>query len=529
MGVQRFDVVVPRDEWSQACKLLKLVAHDETSALGFVRLRGDGRRRRWYATDSFRAAVLDGEPDDRMFDVGLSAQLMRFGHAVSNWATEVRVRVEGDDDVIRVGVQGDDAWLWTVDQAHEFPDFSGDFPDDDSLKGSATVEAGRLLAMAMAAQHERRRGEDHERPMWLAVGDGHVVGSVDWGRRLGEFEYGLNVDNARGDVMVRVDAQHLESLLELFEPRAELRVGLPKYVDRPLVFSDGDMTALLIPIRTPEQMLRSHIEDVIKEVVGPLGLVRDSDGDYPLVRRGTPVFARLWSDHDAAVLQVFAVLVHDIAPSPELHSELNDLNTSSTFARLFHVDDQVLAEVDLAADTLDAHELRIALNRITVIAHEVMPTLAAVLGGNVINDPAVERGQAYRNTVVEAEVTPGALVAITGPNAVEPWPFPGVVHVITGWNPQGVLRDDEYNASINRSIAEDIIAQGGRFVHGVGRAAGDQDDYAEPSLVVWGLDRGQAVTMGYRASQDAIFEITETEVRLVSCFDDTVETWSRVG
>jgi len=525
---QWFEVLVPRDEWDRATALLTVLAHDETSGLGFVWMRGDGRRRRWYATDSLRAVVLDGEPDDRTYDVALSPQLMRFGSVVSNWGPDVCVRVEVADDHVRVGVRGDDAWMWTVDQQFDPLDFDGSFPDEDVLMGSATVAMGRLLAMAVAAQHERRQGEDDQRSMWLGISDGEVTGAVHWGGELGAFQYGLSVDNARGSVLVRVDPSALESVLGLFPPESELRMGLPRYVNRPVVFTDGTMTGLLMPAKTPEQFLRERVEQIIRDVVGHLGVERDADGDYPLMRRGTPVYGRLVFDDDPAVVQVFAVVVDDIAASPELYSELNDLNAASTFARLFHVEDQVLAEVDLAAHTLDGHELRVALNRILAVANEIAPTLAAVLGGMPVGDQVSVRLQNYRNTVVQAEVTPGVMVPISGPGAVQTWPFPGPVHVITGWNPQGTVFDQERNDDVNRQIAQDIIAKGGRFVHGVGREAHDPDGYAEPSLVVWGLERDQAVTMGYRARQDAIFEITDHEVRLVSCFDDHIDVWARV-
>lgn len=527
VGQQAFDVAVPRDEWERVTSLLGLVTHDETSGLGFVRLRSDGHRRRWYATDSYRAAVLEGEPDGRTYDVALSPHLVRFGSAVSNWGADVCVRVETDGDELRVGVWGDDAWMWTVDQGHDYLDFDGVFPDDDELRGTATVESGRLSAMAVAAQHERRSGDDEQRSMWLEISDGEISGSVYWGADLGAFDYRLNVDNARGKVAVRVNPRYLETLLDVFPHDAEVQVGFPRYVSQPVVFTDGAMTALLMPVRTPEQVLRDRVEEVINDVVGHLGVVRDDDGDYPLLRRGTPVYARLLFVHDPSVLQVFAVLVDDIAASAELYSELNDLNASSTFARLFHIGEQVLAEVDLAAHSLDAHELRVALNRILTVANEIVPTLSAVLGGIPVNDQVSRRFQNYRNTVVEAEVTPGVMVPITGPDAVAPWPFPGVVHVITGWNPQGVVFDQDRNDHINREIAKDIIAKGGRFVHGVGREAHDPDGYAEPSLVAWGLERDQAISMGHRASQDAIFEITDSEVRLVSCFDDHIDVWSR--
>lgn len=49
-------VRVPMEEWTSARRLIEVVADDERSTLGQVRLRADGRRRSWYGTDSFRAA-----------------------------------------------------------------------------------------------------------------------------------------------------------------------------------------------------------------------------------------------------------------------------------------------------------------------------------------------------------------------------------------------------------------------------------------------------------------------------------------
>lgn len=156
--------------------------------------------------------------------------------------------------------------------------------------------------------------------------------------------------------------------------------------------------------------------------------------------------------------------------------------------------------------------------------YDVGPSV--VLGGALVGDPDEERRAIYRTTIIDAEVTPGMSTTLNGPLGATVWPFPGVVHVITGWNPQGVVRDDESNSDINIRIAEDILRRGGRFVHGHGRSPDGQ--YVEPSVVAWGLSRDEAAGMGRRAKQDSIFEIDGDVVRLVSCFSSDVDEWPRI-
>ena len=73
--------------------------------------------------------------------------------------------------------------------------------------------------------------------------------------------------------------------------------------------------------------------------------------------------------------------------------------------------------------------------------------------------------------------------------------------------------DPESGASINVQIAADILTCDGRFVHGEGRSPDGQ--YAEPSLIAWNLTREEAISMGSKARQDAIFEIDDTTVTFV--------------
>ena len=139
-----------------------------------------------------------------------------------------------------------------------------------------------------------------------------------------------------------------------------------------------------------------------------------------------------------------------------------------------------------------------------------------------------ERFGFYRATVVEAEVVPGKTSVLSGAGATPDWPFPGVVHVITGHDPAGEHLGAQANAAANRAVAVSVMELGGRFVIGAGTAV--DGSHAEESLVVWGLTRDQAVAVGRAARQDAIFELDAEEIRLVPCSDDRpVEVWARTA
>jgi hypothetical protein len=521
-------IAIPIWEWEAALSLTQYITVDERQGIGQIRLRGDGTARRWFATDSYRLVAIHGGSDDREYDLGLPLGMVRHAFRVCG-GESVDLVVEEVDDSSFLTVTGGGGHLTVPDLGHSFPDVDWAVGRCADPMGTATVTISSLLDLLWAATTAREVDDQSDNsdsfpaPFWLSIVDGAIGCSVDW-PEIGSTSYWMVEPTASGDVMVRFNPGLLRSVLVAFRPDEEVVVEVSRSATEPVRFHGSDRSAGAMPIRTAGQQLRDRTEELIDEACGHLATVRDSDGDYPLRRHGTPIYGRLVFG-DTPVLQVFSVVVNGIEASADLLAELNDLNAGLHFARLFQIEDQVLAEVDLVAETLDVGELRVAIDRIGQIALEVMPTLSAVFGGEVTGDPAERRLAAYRAAIVEAEVSPGALAALNGPDAVEAWPFPGTVHVLTGWNPQGVVLDNRQNSDTNIRIAEDVLRHGARFVHGTGRAR--EGDYSEPSVVAWGLDRDEARTMGQRAAQDAIFEIDEHTVRLVSCMDDRVESWPR--
>lgn len=517
-------ITIPAGEWRRARELASIVEDDERSVLGSLRLRSNGSTRRWYAANEVSAAFFDGDPDAGLYDVGVPPSILRFGDDDGSGA--VTLRYTDEDDVRRLTVESANGSLAVYPVDAGFPHIEGWLLDRDRIGASSTVRARELHDFVLTSLQSRERNEDggNDADWWLGVIDGAVIIDVIWSD-LGPSNFRMDTTGPEGAVVVRVDPARLLRLLDVFDPQAELTLEMPRYVDDPVVLRADGMHAIIRSRPNQTQQVRAHVESVIESVAGRLAIIADQDGDYPLQRRATPIYARLVPDADPPNMRVFAVLLNGIEPSPELHTELNDLNANLTFAKVFRTGAQVHATVDLAAQTLDAHELVTSVRRIREVADAIAPTLAAVFGGELAPDPAAQRRAYYRHTIIEVEFVPGTPTALNGPDALEQWPWDAPIHVLTAWNPQGAPIGDDEAERINIRIAEDILTRGGRFAFGAGRSP--DGTHREPSLIAWGLTRDDALDMGRKASQDAIFELTSDEIRFIDCLDGTVTSWGR--
>jgi hypothetical protein len=115
-------------------------------------------------------------------------------------------------------------------------------------------------------------------------------------------------------------------------------------------------------------------------------LQRDDDGDYPVPLDGDRLLylSLIEGDGDAGTpdtVHAFAVLATGVDPTPELLTELNDLNRHVRFARLYWADGAVLVGGELLLSTLDAAELGHACHTVAALAARVAPMLEVVHGG----------------------------------------------------------------------------------------------------------------------------------------------------
>jgi len=435
--LERLEVAIPIEEWEDARRILNVINDDERSPIGQVRVQADGNRRRWYATDSYRAMIINGGSDASHYDVGVSPTILSFVDTTA-WLSEgprlCRMIREGRASI---GVVAGSGSLWVEDLEYPYPDVCGSVPTAELIVASATIEARSLYQIAFSAVISRENACDDDPPKgrcWVEIGDGSFEVVVVW-PDVGSSRYGIAATNVSGDAEVEVNPHQLQSLVEMFSPSDQITFEIPQSSRGPIALRTERITALLMPLKVRGRLALERVEEIIEGLFGSLAIIPDQDGDYPLLRRSVPVYARLVTIDSTPTLQVFAVVLEDIVASPELLNELNDLNKRASFARVFHVEHQVLAEVDLVAETLDHDALRVAVERIRELVVGIAPTIALVFGGQEVIDPSRRRLNAYRSTIIEAEIQPGLAQTLNGPHAATAWPFPGSVHVLTGWNP----------------------------------------------------------------------------------------------
>jgi hypothetical protein len=167
-----------------------------------------------------------------------------------------------------------------------------------------------------------------------------------------------------------------------------LTLHLPPDPSVPLrVETDDGFLALLMPVRIGVESARPAFEAMLAELldVDAAGLERDGDGDYPVPLDGDHLLylSLIEGDADAGTpdtVCAFAILATGVDPSPELLTELNDLNRHVRFARLYWADGAVFVGQELLLDTLDAAELGHACRTVAALAVRVAPLLEAVHG-----------------------------------------------------------------------------------------------------------------------------------------------------
>jgi hypothetical protein len=99
-----------------------------------------------------------------------------------------------------------------------------------------------------------------------------------------------------------------------------------------------------------------------------------------------------------------------------------------------------------------------------------------------------------------------------GPGAV-PLPSADPMFVITAWNPRSEATRPEANDAANRDLERLLAERASLIVQVIGASL--DSSWFEESFLVGGLDRRDAVELGRRFEQYAIFELNDVEVLVV--------------
>jgi hypothetical protein len=129
--------------------------------------------------------------------------------------------------------------------------------------------------------------------------------------------------------------------------------------------------------------LRTRVHDLVAGYLDGQPLPADLAAEPVAIRAGTAVVYVRLVDGQPPVVRVFSPLLRHIPRSPELLSELNDLNARLNFVRLFWRDETVYAATEVLAEALTAMELANTCDCLADTADYYDVRLHARFGGDI--------------------------------------------------------------------------------------------------------------------------------------------------
>jgi hypothetical protein len=133
-----------------------------------------------------------------------------------------------------------------------------------------------------------------------------------------------------------------------------------------------------------EQAARQRLDKFVATYLGTPD--RAVDAQAVCIRAGSAaVYIRLL-EHDPRFVRVFSPLLHDVEESCELLQELNDINSVTSFARLFWLSGTVYAAAEQLSATLDLDELVNACDVVGSVADKHDNLLLERFGGRLSFD-----------------------------------------------------------------------------------------------------------------------------------------------
>ena len=124
---------------------------------------------------------------------------------------------------------------------------------------------------------------------------------------------------------------------------------------------------------------------------------------------------------------------------------------------------------------------------------------------------------AYRATRVVVSLPGGDVVLAAADERAGPLPpeLRPTAWILTGWNPWSQDTTSAENERRNRALEASLSALSVAFWPAVGCAR--DGDWSEASYAVVGLTAEEAIALGQRFEQNAIFEATEDGLRVQRC------------
>lgn len=122
-----------------------------------------------------------------------------------------------------------------------------------------------------------------------------------------------------------------------------------------------------------------YVRDLIERMTGTRP-TPDQDGDLPVHLHGAQFFVRVVGPENPWV-QVFSVAVGEVEASPTLLGMINEINSHIHFARVFHVNTQVIIEDELWAEDVTPANFVYACQNVAAATDAFAPRIIQAVGG----------------------------------------------------------------------------------------------------------------------------------------------------
>lgn len=510
-------------EVHEVAELLSVTSRDTSSPTGWVIMKAQDGVRTWIASDGISIFALRTDEDDSQYAIILSAAQVFAFHLATDISNEVEVHVEERDGETVHVLRAEGFEMTSHPPCREHPALKLNLADVE-VGATAVFTGGELRAAIISSWYaiEHENGEEGD--------DCFARIDLDRGKLSVFSKDGLDSTSAisyrvgrKGTASLTVNICRLYALVRKIDTEATVTVNFPLHDSDPVVIVGEMFTMGLSPACSKRQVAEQNVTKVIIEALGKLSSARNEDGDFLLRRKGTEILGKFISDEYSHKLRVFGPVLETVAPSAQLFEELNQINLTSDYVKVFYVDLRVVVCCDLLASTLDAPELLNAIETVHGAIRKYSKVLSVVFGGDIADDPEVLRWREALGFVVDCEITPGSMVDLNGAEAIAEWPFPTEVFVLTGYNPQGADVEAEH---VNPQIARDVLDAGGRCVYGSINNPEDNSNY--PAIVAWNLPRERAIDLGKKAGHENLIALSSDEMTVISCYHDTQESRPRV-
>lgn len=327
-------------------------------ALTHVHVAPTAEGLRWTATDSYRMGCLHRGATDLEAGVLIEAGVIDFGVRAATRSEVETITFEVDDDLVTLVLP--ELRVPRRRRELEYPDvdqFLDEAPDHTLTRLRARGENLRAALHATVTFNDAYRHESGQPVALRTVDDGTLQVISHWPDAPDTHAF-IPVETD-GPVDAVVNASYLHDLIDAIGANdVTLYIGAPTEPLR--VRTEEGFRGILMPIHLGQP-------DLERRIAGWLGmdhgdLYVDDDGWIPITTvEDTAIWVHLMDNGDPfrrrSTVRFSTVLAEEIACTPELLGEINDLNKRATMCRVLHADETVHVAAEALLDTLDHEEI----------------------------------------------------------------------------------------------------------------------------------------------------------------------------